>query len=102
MTPQKTRILEMVANSTVDAEGTSYTPTYRQIARELGISPSTVKAHFYNPDGIFARLKAGDQTAAILQAIRLGLIQVAGIIPAPIEPDGSNPSEFGPSDNVLL
>jgi len=100
--PRKAQILKMLADSAVDAEGCSYTRTYEQIAQELGISESTVKAHFYNPRGILTRLGVRDQMAAVLEAIRLGLIQVDGIVPAPIEPDGSNPPEFGPPDNVLL
>jgi DNA-binding NarL/FixJ family response regulator len=46
--------------------------TARQIAAELGLSTSTVRTHF---DHIYEKLDVADRTAAVAQALRLGLIR---------------------------
>jgi DNA-binding CsgD family transcriptional regulator len=43
-----------------------------QIARRLGISPTTVKTHFAN---IYGKLDVRDRAAAVATALRLGLIE---------------------------
>ena len=61
LTPRETEVLTLVA------EGHAI----RQIARELGISTSTVKNHV---ERIPAKLGASDRTRAVVMALEMGLV----------------------------
>jgi PAS domain S-box-containing protein len=59
-----TRELEVL---TLAARGLSS----RDISKELGVSPSTVKTHF---EHIYAKLDVSDRAAAVARAMRIGLL----------------------------
>ena len=61
LTPRETEVLQLAARA-VSAAG---------IAKELQISPATVKRHF---ERAYARLEVSDRAAAVAQAMRQGLI----------------------------
>jgi DNA-binding NarL/FixJ family response regulator len=45
----------------------------REVARVIGRTPETVKAHLKN---IMEKLAVGDRTEAVMQAVRRGIIHV--------------------------
>ncbi|NKF23026.1 response regulator transcription factor [Solimonas marina] len=47
--------------------------TNREVARQLGISEETVKAHLKN---LFAKLSAKDRTHAVMLALKRGILQI--------------------------
>ncbi len=49
--------------------------TNRQIARELVISPGTVKNHV---EHVIAKLEASDRTQAVVRALELGILDLSG------------------------
>ena len=61
LTPRETEVLTLVAKGHAN----------RQIARELGISTSTVKNHV---ERIRAKLGASDRTRAVVMALEMGLV----------------------------
>ena len=61
LTPRETEVLTLVAKGHAN----------RRIARELGISTSTVKNHV---ERIRAKLGASDRTRAVVMALEMGLV----------------------------
>jgi len=62
LSKREREILQMVANGS----------TTKEVARDLGISPHTVKTHL---ERIFEKLGANDRAQAVAIAIRTGLVQ---------------------------
>lgn len=62
LTSRELEVLALVANGCSN----------RQAAAELGIAPATVKTHL---DEVFARLGVPNRTAAVAEAMRLGLLE---------------------------
>jgi DNA-binding NarL/FixJ family response regulator len=62
LSKREREILQMVANGS----------TTKEVARDLGISPHTVKTHL---ERIFEKLDANDRAQAVAIAIRTGLVQ---------------------------
>ncbi|MEO8292390.1 MAG: response regulator transcription factor [Actinomycetota bacterium] len=62
LSKREREILQMVANGS----------TTKEVARDLGISPHTVKTHL---ERIFEKLGANDRAQAVAIAIRAGLVQ---------------------------
>jgi DNA-binding NarL/FixJ family response regulator len=62
LSKREKEILQMVANGS----------TTKEVARDLGISPHTVKTHL---ERIFEKLGANDRAQAVAIAIRTGLVQ---------------------------
>jgi DNA-binding NarL/FixJ family response regulator len=62
LSKRERQILQMVANG----------KTTKEVARDLGISPHTVKTHL---ERIFEKLGANDRAQAVAMAIRMGLVR---------------------------
>lgn len=82
LTPRELDVLTAVARGLTDAE----------IAGTLGISASTVEAHF---ERLCAKLRLRDRAAAIVYAFDHGLV-APGAAPAPVDPDSLRFSVLGP------
>lgn len=65
LTPREAEVLTLVGRGATNG----------QAARSLGIRESTVKSHL---EHLFAKLGVNDRTTAVLRAIDLGVIDVAG------------------------
>lgn len=61
LTPRELRVLQLAADGF----------SGREIAKELVLSPATVKTHF---EHVYTKLKVSDRTAAVALALRSGLI----------------------------
>jgi DNA-binding NarL/FixJ family response regulator len=62
LTPRETELLALAADGLSGPD----------IARELGVSPATVRTHFAN---IYAKLDVQNRAAGVAKAIRLGVIE---------------------------
>jgi two-component system NarL family response regulator len=63
LTPREREVLTLVAKGFAN----------REVARAIGRTPETVKAHLKN---VMHKLGAGDRTEAVMQAVRRGIIHV--------------------------
>ena len=64
LSPRELEVLRLVADGLTTA----------QVGARLGISPSTVKHHMTT---VCVRLRAANRTAAVVEALRRGLIELA-------------------------
>ena len=63
MTPRQLEVLELMLRGKAN----------RQIARELSISPGTVKVHV---EHIIAKLEVSDRTQAVVRALQLQILEL--------------------------